>query len=201
MNNLQQCEQYRDLIQEKVDNYILSLGLVVPDKFYGVNYKEVVLIEFDQITYFERGSKRIPELGKRPSAKLKGDVKFIYDEFMAKELQEENIRIHMRVVEGKFKSSWADDITTYKSKNYSTSKIDVQKILDIEIEDHNKIYLAKEGQFNCSYCGKAADDSKKIMKEIIYRTRNEWGRACVGRKTQPYCSSRCGCHDQMAHEG
>lgn len=201
MNNLQQCEQYKKEIQDKIDNYIKDLGLSIPDEFYGVNYKEVVLIKFETVTYFERGLYGIPDLGKRPSGKLKAEVKSIYDKYMLKEFKEENIRIHMKVVEGKFKSSWADNLIDYKNNNYSTNKEQVQKRLNIETEEYNKIYLAKEGQFNCAYCGKATDNDKKVKREIIFRTRNSWGKACIGEKINDYCSGTCGAHDQMGHEG
>ena len=57
------------------------------------------------------------------------------------------------------------------------------------------IYIPKEGQFCCRYCGKATDEGAKITSTIIARQYPGM------RKSFDYCSARCGSYDQMAHEG
>lgn len=53
----------------------------------------------------------------------------------------------------------------------------------------------------CTYCRKEIEPGKTVKGEVIYRTRNSYGKAVVARKTSDYCSAQCAAHDQWAHEG
>jgi CRISPR/Cas system-associated endonuclease/helicase Cas3 len=144
---------------------------------------------------------RMPNYKKRPSAKVVESIKASYEKFMASEMNNEEIRVGFETVDERWKSSWSIRLAEYNNKKYSTDKDDLEKTLAIEIQEYDRVYVAKEGQFKCAYCGKATDDDLKVKKEIIFRTRNSWGKACVIRITNDYCSTTCGSHDQMAHEG
>lgn len=58
-----------------------------------------------------------------------------------------------------------------------------------------EIYIAKDGQFCCAYCGHATDTAKKMTRDVIARQYPGM------RKAFDYCSEQCACHHQMAHEG
>jgi len=58
-----------------------------------------------------------------------------------------------------------------------------------------EIYIPKEGQFKCRYCGKATDNDQKVVGTIIARQYPNM------RAKFDYCSSQCNSYDQMAHEG
>jgi hypothetical protein len=66
---------------------------------------------------------------------------------------------------------------------------------DAKSVELRKIYVAKDGQFNCRYCNKATDSVKKVKRRIISRSYPGMGQEFE------YCSSECGGYDQMAHEG
>ena len=54
----------------------------------------------------------------------------------------------------------------------------------------------------CAYCGKERPISEMKQGEIIFRTRNQNGKVCLGRKVNWYCADKgCYGYDQMAHEG
>lgn len=53
----------------------------------------------------------------------------------------------------------------------------------------------------CTYCGKEIEPGKAVKGEVIYRTRNSYGKAVVARKTSDYCTKQCATHDQWGHEG
>ena len=53
----------------------------------------------------------------------------------------------------------------------------------------------------CAYCNKEIIQGQEVKATITFRTRNEIGRAIVGKKQNEYCSNKCASYDQFAHEG
>ena len=49
-------------------------------------------------------------------------------------------------------------------------------------------------QRKCGYCRKAIE-GKPVVSTLLYLQGNQ-----LARKEKEYCSERCACHDQMAHE-
>jgi hypothetical protein len=178
-----------------------SLNIETPEITYCIDLRKIKKLKCRGATYCDMTILRMPKYKKRPPAKVVEEIKAAYDKFMSKELTKDEIRVGFETVDEKHKSSWSVKFAEYNNKKYSTNKDQLEKTLAIEIAEYERVYVAKEGQFNCAYCGKATDDNLKVKKEIIFRTRNSWGKACVGSKTNDYCSKVCGGYDQMAHEG
>lgn len=51
----------------------------------------------------------------------------------------------------------------------------------------------------CPQCNKPIE--KSVSRTIIFRDRDQYGRAFVNKKTMDFCSEECGTHHQWAHEG
>jgi hypothetical protein len=200
MTNLQRCETLKSDINRIIADFILSLDIKQPALIYHINNRKVAELEVTGVSYCDRDFVWMPEWNKRPSSQVVERMETLYSKLVNSGLDKKHVRVGFKQVGERGSSTWSTELHRYQTKNYSEDKIKLQKILDVQIEEHNKIYLAGENQFNCSYCRKATHDSKKVEKEIIFRTRNSFG-ACVGRKAQHYCSLECGSHDQMAHEG
>jgi hypothetical protein len=201
MNNLQRCEKLKSDINIIVSEFILSLDIKQPDLIYHISNRKVAELEITGIGYCERDFVWMPEWNKRPSSQVVEKMESLYSKLIFDELDTKHVRVSFKQVLSMGTTTWSTPLEQYQSVNFSEDREELQKILDLQIYEHNKIYLAGENQFNCSYCRKATDDSEKVKKEIIFRTRNSYGRACVGSKIQPYCSAKCGSHDQMGHEG
>jgi len=196
MNNLQQCENYKNLIDERIDKYMLDLAINVNSEMFYIERFNVVDVKCEPACYFDIDvAFRMPKWKKRPQHTVVNAMKKFYDNFMSQELKKENVRIHCKSKN----SSWACNLDEY-TKNYSTDKEALEIIARQQKETHERVYVAKEGQFNCTYCGKAANNDKKVKRKIIFRSSNCYSQF-VDEKVNDYCCGQCGAYDQMGHEG
>lgn len=143
----------------------------------GVNYH---ILRVESVSLF---------FDKRPSNEQVASMERISE--MPLELK--RIFLHVRVKRERFgTTSAAVNIPDLQRGNkYSTTE-DAVKARAVELQE---LYLTKDGQFKCRYCGKATDNDKKHVGTVIA------AQYPGGRKDFDYCSGRCAGHDQMAHEG
>lgn len=201
MTNLQRCEKLKSDINKSIGVFISSLNIKQPKLIYHIQNRGIAELEITEVSYCDMDFIRMPEWNKRPSSQVVEKMEALYLKLTSSELDKKHVRIGFKEEREKYSIAWSTELYKYQSDNYSEDREKLQKILDVQIEEYNKVYLAGENQFNCSYCRKATDNSDEVKKEIIFRSRNSWGVACVGRKTQSYCSNQCGSYDQMGHEG
>lgn len=65
----------------------------------------------------------------------------------------------------------------------------------VQLAANREKYVLKDGDFPCSYCGRAWPEVDAVHREIFSRSYKGL------RKTFRYCSEECGVYDQMGHEG
>jgi hypothetical protein len=201
MTNLYKFESLKDFMQQRIDSYILSLDLNIPDKMYRISHRKIESVECTGVRYFDKILLGIPEYNKRPSTKAVEKIREVHDKFMSEEMDINMVRIGFKSSGGSFSTSWSDSIDEYNTGNYSTDLPALKVELEDQIEEYNKVYIAKDGQFNCGYCRKAIDNSGKVTSKLIYQSRDNWGKAFVKTEMVDYCSGQCAHHNQCAHEG
>ena len=200
MTNLEKYNSYKLIIDKTCDDFCTSLfpnGL--PIYFYdiSVNFNKhesgyyIRTAKTERLNYSLDGDIKMPFFNKRPSNKDVNRIKLISEWLSVEIMDRANVFIFMK----NGSTSWATRITEIDKKNLSANKNDMKAILKEKIKHYNANYLVNDGQFSCTYCRKATDNDKKVVKNVISRQYNNY------KKSFDYCSDECASRNQMAHEG
>ena len=193
MTNKEKVSEIQDKAKKIKENYLNEVfkGVIPSGKIYEVSYRgkngaEITEKEIDEIWY---------STGIYPQKEFKKCTKEILLEWEEElkeldSLKKENIYIGYVCYTSNSKCSGAFKYSEL-GKKYVFNKLDLEE----EVERYNSIYIAKENQFNCDHCGKAADNDKKVNCKIFYRNN--------GLKTRigEFCSGKCASWEQMGCEG
>ena len=68
-------------------------------------------------------------------------------------------------------------------------------------EEYEKNYAPREGYVKCERCGKQVPANEVVKYKLIYRSRDNYGKACVASRIGQFCSGDCALNEQMSLEG
>lgn len=199
LTNKQKCFNIQIEIDDLVKTFTKDNVPHIPSSGFIVRYKSVSKVEVDVQVSNRKFSYGLPAIKSRVS-------KSILDEYeqaleAAKNLSLDDVYVDFSERSETSRTTWAEKLANFNINSLFTSKEDAEIACKVETDAHDKIYKAGDDQFNCGYCNKATDNSNKVDRELIFRTRDSWGNRCVGRRVKHYCSLTCGGNDQMSHEG
>lgn len=191
--------------KEKYDYFykkIESLGKEFIDSVLKDPPKElykVVLIgridkyEVEYIGYYNRIYSE-----EKPTRKDIEKIKSYYENMP--EMTIDDIRIGIVHHGEKYKSSCAIAIGEI-GKSYHPSIEHANKALArLQLKKKKDEELLANGHIRCTYCRKIIPEDKAVKHEIIFQDWNGY-KKFVNRKTNKYCSGKCGSYDQMSREG
>ncbi len=199
--NLEKWNYYYDIIKEKDKVFTNENITIRPKVLYDVQRNgEVSELLITDISYYRYINFR----GKKPTKIEVAEVKKLSETNLSHDIKK--IFIRWESHSGKYKSTAATKYVEmdkhYLSKEDAES---VSSVIKIKI-GRDKIKL-KNGHIRCTYCQKIVPESESVKCQIIFQSsRPDFNsrsgyKKFVDKKTNIYCSNKCGGHDQMAHEG
>ena len=166
-----------------------------PTCFYRATMKEIEIIQI--IDIYVKAVGQPYYLTKKPTKKdIECLRKFVEDFDKCKKL-----------VNISYKESMGTSVLSVSDiEDGKRTSFDYDELIPIQKELDEK-YSPREGYMACSYCKVQTPTEKMVDYTIIFQnakpdllSRTGW-KKFVDRKTQKYCSTKCGIYDQMAHEG
>ena len=187
--NIEKFEAAKVLLNERARQTFIAEFGSVPEYVWhiggkGLNY-DPEKWHVDHVSYSYVGAGEVGLwFAKKPSREQVSEIERIAAGSIAQE------RVFLHVCK-KNSSTACKPSDLLEAKAWSLSA----EVIATRAQELRDIYIPKEGQFCCRYCGKATDESAKITSTVIARQYPGM------RKSFDYCSARCGSYDQMAHEG
>lgn len=198
--NLEKYNYYYDLMQKSAEKYINNFfkDKVRPTRMFEiVGYYKLRECIITDITYRFKSFHRLSHPTREDVKRIKGrfDVPQWYEPT--------DIILHYTYKDrwesskGKIKTaSITGNIPYCDVLESNTRSFELNIKMQEELDRRMRLYKLKSGDVRCTYCGKAVQKEKAIKRTIInYKQFGPKG------KEYQYCSSECGVHDQMAHEG
>ena len=198
--NVDKWNHYLALINQNENAFIKSVLPDPPKKLFKVwNSGEIQEFEVQKIYYNNR------LFVYRNTTRL--DVQRI-----TKHFETDNNYVKEKVLLSLHAKTKAGGLTTglklTNINDYYRTFTEAEKIAAVKIEEkRQRQELLDNGHVACSYCSNVVKEEEAVDYTIIFQnSRPNPTKACgysrfVDRKTQKYCSNKCGVHDQMAHEG
>ena len=138
-----------------------------------------------------------PRINKRATKKNLEEIKEYFDLLKEKgELYFYLVKVekNCKTLSGVCLNKIDDDLYSFDEKLLSPALEAAQKRYD-------ELYAPREGCIPCDYCRKQVPIDKVVKHKLIYRGRNQYGKAVVLERIGNYCSGECAFNDQCAHEG
>jgi hypothetical protein len=198
--NLEKWNYYHAIVKQREEDYIKKNVDEIPEYVYSI-YPTGKIRKL-QITYISY-SNRLYFSGKKPT---RDDVKKIND-YVTNNAQMTLDKVHVgwKSVGDKYNSSSAFKYTE-RDQYLTLEEVKIKSREAIEKKE-NEERLLENGHIRCAYCNKVVPEKDSISHTIIFQnsrqdpySRTGW-KKFVDRKTNKYCSGKCGGNDQMAHEG
>jgi len=201
--NLEKWNYYREIIREKDQIFVEANITIKPKIMYDVYQRsgKIKKLSVTKIYY----SRYINFKNKKPTKIEVAEVKKISESELDYDINKIFIGYESR--SDKYKSSAATKYIEMNNEHYlSIEEAEgVSSVIKIKV-GRERIKL-KNGHIRCTYCQKIVPESESVKYEIIFQnSRPDYNsksgyKKFVDRKTNIYCSTKCGIHDQMAHEG
>lgn len=199
--NLEKWNYYYNIIKEKDKDFTNTNVTIRPKILYDVyqrsgEIRELIVTEISYHRYINFSGKKptkieVAEIKKLSESDLKFDIKKIFISWESY---------------SKYKTSAATKYVEMDKHYLSKEEAEqVSSVIKIKIGRNN--ILLKNGHISCTYCQKIVPKSESVKCEIIFQnSRPDYSsrsgyKKFVDRKTNIYCSNKCGGYDQMAHEG
>jgi len=198
--NLEKWNYYLSIVKKREEEYIKNNVDKMPEYVYFI-YPTGKIRKL-QITYISY-SNRLYFYGKKPT---RDDVKKINDYVIDNSpMTLDNVHVGWKSIGEKYNSSSA---FKYTERDQYLSKQEVEiKSKEATKKKEDEEILLNNGHIRCVYCNKVVPEKDSISHTIIFQnsrqdpySRTGW-KKFVDRKTNKYCSGKCGGNDQMAHEG
>lgn len=199
--NLEKWNHYLQIINEKEKEFINDNIIDIPKYIYEV-YPSGKIRTLNVVNLYYRNNIYC---GGKPT---RNDVSKIkeYAEDMPS-LTVENVSFGWECIEHGYKSSSAIRYTELHDKfftNKEKAELKANELLEAKNKEEE---LLKNGHVKCAYCGKVVPEKESVSHQIIFQNSrpdpfSKTGyKKFVDKKTNKYCSGKCGGNDQMAHEG
>lgn len=200
--NKQKWEQLQGVVSLLKDSYLKS---VYPNQEYPTHFYKATKYDIDQLSIdrISVGCKGEPNCFNGVTKK---DLEQLNQFITNFDNIEKKIYFHYKysIGESSLKYGSAETVDTINdSKVLSFNKED---LIEIQAELNRK-YAPKEGYKPCAYCRVQTPEDELVPYTIIFQnsksdpfSRSGY-RKFVDEKTNMYCTSQCGVHDQWAHEG
>ena len=198
--NLEKWNYYLSIIEKREEEYIKNNVDKMPEYIYSI-YPTGKIRKL-QITYISY-SNRLYFSGKKPT---RDDIKKINDYVINNSpMTLDKVHVGWKSIGEKYNSSSAFKYTE-RDQYLSKQEVEIKSKEAIKKKEDEEILL-NNGHIRCAYCNKVVPENDSISHTIIFQnsrqdpySRTGW-KKFVDKKTNKYCSGKCGGNDQMAHEG
>lgn len=190
-------EQFHQ-IEQQIDAFIKEMtSKYNAIKFiYERNDRFLVKWEVEKVS-FSASYLTQPKINKRATKKNLEEIKEYFE--ILKEKGE--INFYLIKNENNCRTMSAVRLTKIDDDLYSFDEKLITPALEAAQKRYDEFYAPREGCIPCDYCRKQVPIDKVVKHKLIYRGRNQYGKAVVLEQMRNYCSSECAFNDQCAHEG
>lgn len=208
--NLDKWNYYYDFVKNKekkfVDKIIKEEFDECPKFLYTYNLLDFEVKELKiKDIYYRDNSRKLYFFTKKPTRE---DIKRL-KEYIEKDedLNKKNILIEFEEKFKKYNVSSAIKLSELNNKIFLDKNDAEKEAIKLKNKKEHEENLLNHGHIRCTYCSKIVPEEKSINYTIIFQNSKpdpfskSGYKRFVDKKTNKYCSGRCGAHDQMAHEG
>lgn len=193
---LEKYRHYEAIITKREDDYVYATIKDVPNAVYQIAGRfNIVELRVTDVKYhsgknFWFNKKPTRKLVEEIAAWAKADCQF----------NPENIRIHYTqkfgesTVSGTFKYL---ELSNYLTKEQAEEKSQTNRAI-FEAEE---ALISSGSHFRCQRCTKVSAKEQMVKGNIIGRSRDRFGKACLTDEPMIFCSGQCAAHEQMSREG